>query len=130
MFGYSPTYSLPMSLSPQQIETHTLKFAQAVREFGKTLPMTVANVEDLKELVRASGAIGAGYVGARQAQSRQVYLDRLRTCFTEVHTTRYWLQLVDTAAHSDLDLRRTQLLRATDELIQIFTHLIQHAPSR
>lgn len=117
-------------MSPQQIEAHTLKFAQAVRDFGKTLPMTVANVEDLKQLVRASGAIGAGYLSARQATSRQTYLDHLRTCFTEVHATRYWLQLVDTAAHSDLDLRRSQLLRATDELTQIFTHLIQHAPAR
>ncbi|RMG61240.1 MAG: four helix bundle protein [Bacteroidetes bacterium] len=119
-----------MRLSPQQIETHTLKFAQAVREFGKTLPMTVANVEDLKNLVQASGAIGASYVRARQADSRKSYLDCLRTCFTEVHATRYWLQLMDTAAHGDLDLRRTQLLRATDELSQIFTHLIQHAPTR
>ena len=43
------------------LENRTLQFAKDVRLFIKTLPKTIANIEDAKQLIRASGSIGANY---------------------------------------------------------------------
>jgi len=48
------------------LEERTLKFAKAVRLFVKTLPKTIANIEDGKQLIKASGSVGANY---REAKS-------------------------------------------------------------
>jgi four helix bundle protein len=41
------------------LEERTFRFAQDVRRFVKRLPRTVANLEDVKQLVRSSGSVGA-----------------------------------------------------------------------
>ena len=48
-----PTYDL---------EERTYLFAKKVRMLIKTLPRTIANIEDSKQLVRSSGSIGANYL--------------------------------------------------------------------
>jgi hypothetical protein len=39
------------------LEERTFQFAKAVRLFVKTLPKTIANIEDGKQLIRASGSV-------------------------------------------------------------------------
>ena len=41
------------------LEDRTFNFANNVRGFIKKLPKTIANIEDIKQLVRASGSVGA-----------------------------------------------------------------------
>ncbi|MDX2247816.1 MAG: four helix bundle protein [Bacteroidia bacterium] len=109
----------------QQIFDHTLKFAQAVREFGKVIPMTVSNVEDLKQLVRASGAVGARYIAATESPNRNDYLVNIKGCSQETKTTQYWLNLIDTQGELMLEQRRDQLIRASHELAAIFSKILQ-----
>ena len=49
------------------LEERTALFAQAVRRFVKTVPRSIANFEDVKQLVRASGSVGANYIEANEA---------------------------------------------------------------
>lgn len=108
----------------EQIGDHTFKFAQAVREFGKILPVTVSNIEDLKQLIRASGAVGSSYITATGATKREDYLMSIKSCSTETRTTEYWLKLVDTQGDPGLEQRRKQLLRASQELNSIFIQIL------
>ena len=48
------------------LEERTFQFAKAVRLFVKTLPKTMANIEDGRQLVRASGSVGANYIEANE----------------------------------------------------------------
>ena len=41
------------------LEERTFQFAKAVRLFVKTLPKTIAHIEDGKQLIKASGSVGA-----------------------------------------------------------------------
>jgi hypothetical protein len=41
------------------LEQQTFDFAKQVRLFIRQIPKTVANVEDIRQLVRASGSVGA-----------------------------------------------------------------------
>jgi hypothetical protein len=42
---------------PYDLEDRTLAYAKRVRAFVKKLPKTIANIEDIKQLVRASGSV-------------------------------------------------------------------------
>ena len=44
------------------LEDRTLKFAKEVRSFVKNLPRNLAKIEDGKQLIRASGSVGANYI--------------------------------------------------------------------
>ena len=52
---------------PYDLEERTFQFAKAVRIFVKTLPKTIANFEDGKQLVKASGSVGANYREANES---------------------------------------------------------------
>lgn len=43
------------------LEERTYQFAKAVRLFVKTLPRTITNIENGKQLVKASGSVRANY---------------------------------------------------------------------
>lgn len=55
------------------LEERTLKFAKEVIRFVKSIPRTIANIEILKQLVRASGSVGAKYIEANESLSKKVY---------------------------------------------------------
>jgi four helix bundle protein len=57
------------------LEERTLKFAKRVRIFVKSLPKTIANLEDEKQLVKASGSIGANYIEANEALSKKDFFE-------------------------------------------------------
>lgn len=52
-------------------EERTFVFAKDVRFFVKTLPKTITNYEDAKQLVKASGSIGANYIEANESLSKK-----------------------------------------------------------
>lgn len=108
-----------------QLQEYAVKFALEVREFGKQLPMTVSNVEDLKQLIRASGAIGVSYIAAQSATSRTDYLVGIKKCVMETQSTHYWLRLVDTQGSAELEKRRKQLMHAAQELAAVFGKILQ-----
>ena len=43
------------------LEDRTLVFAKRVRAFVKKLRKSIANIEDGRQLVKASGSVGANY---------------------------------------------------------------------
>ena len=49
------------------LEERTFQLAKAVRLFVKTLPKTIANIEDGKQLIKASGSVGANYIEANES---------------------------------------------------------------
>ncbi len=65
------------------LEDRTFIFAQNVRVFGKQLPKTLANIEDTKQVVRASGSVGANYIEANESLSKKDFLMRIKICRKE-----------------------------------------------
>jgi hypothetical protein len=43
------------------LKDRTLRFAKMVRNYVKKLPRTLSNVEDARQLIKASGSVGANY---------------------------------------------------------------------
>ena len=55
------------------LEDRTFDFAKEVRVFCEQIPKTLANHEDIKQLVRASGSVGANYIEANESFSKRIF---------------------------------------------------------
>jgi four helix bundle protein len=107
------------------LEDRTFRFAQRVREVVEELPKTLSNNEDSRQLVRASGSVGANYIEANEALSKKDFVMRIKICRKEAKEGRYWLRLVDTKDDSKLELERGNLIQEATELMNIFGAILR-----
>ncbi len=102
------------------LEDRTFAFARDCRAFVKRLPRTICNIEDVKQLVRSSGSVGANYIEANEALSRKDFKYRIRVCRKEAKESAYWLRLLDTQDSVDSESERRRLIQGANELKHIF----------
>ncbi len=107
------------------LEDRTFAFAQRVRAFVNKLAKTIANIEDGKQLVRASGSVGANYIEANESLSKKDFRFRIKICRKEAKESRYWLRLVDTQSDADLERERKELEQEATELMNIFGSIVR-----
>jgi four helix bundle protein len=101
------------------LEERTFRFAQRARLFVKEVPMTLGNEQDLRQLVKASGSVGANYIEANEALGKKDFLMRIKISRKEAKEAHYWLRLIDLAAKPGLKPERQALVREADELTRI-----------
>jgi four helix bundle protein len=65
------------------LEERTFKFAKEVRAFVKKLKRTIANIEDGRHLINASGSVGTNYIEANEALSKKDFVMRIKICRKE-----------------------------------------------
>jgi four helix bundle protein len=107
------------------LEDRTLVFAKKVREFVKKLPKTIANIEDVRQLVRASGSVGSNYIEANESLGKKDFVMRIRISRKEAKESRYGLRLVDTGSKNDLERERRELEKEATELMNIFGSILR-----
>ena len=49
---------------PYDLRDRTLRFAKLARIYVKNFPKTLSNIEDARQLIKASGSVGANYIEA------------------------------------------------------------------
>ena len=106
------------------LEERTFQFAKEVRLFVKTLPKTIANIEDGKQLVKASGSVGANYREANESLSKKDFVFRIKICRKEAKESAYWLRLI----HETNNLKNAKdaisLMQEANELKKIFSSIL------
>ncbi|NLS94631.1 MAG: four helix bundle protein [Planctomycetaceae bacterium] len=107
------------------LEERTFEFARDVRTFVKRLPRTICNSEDVRQVVRSSGSVGANYIEANEALSKKDFRMRIRISRKESKETRYWLRLLDTADDRLLEGQRDKLIQESTELMCIFGAILK-----
>ena len=105
---------------PRDLEERTFRFAKRVRAFVKTLPRTLANIEDCRQLVDASGSVGANYIEANEALGKKDFVMHIKISRKEAKESRYWLRLVDTGDDAKREAERAALVQEAFELMSIF----------
>ncbi len=107
------------------LEERTFQFAKAVRLFVKTLPKTMANFEDSKQVLKASGSVGANYREANESLSKKDFLMRIKICRKEAKESAYWLRLI----HETNNLKNAndakRLMQEATELKKIFSSILE-----
>ena len=108
---------------PYDLEERTFQFAKAIRTFVRLLHRSVCNIEDAKQLVRASGSVGANYIEANEAIGKKDFVMKLKTSRREAKESRYWLRLL--ALHPGLEQERNRLIAEASELMNIFGAIVR-----
>lgn len=107
------------------LEDRTLAFAKKVRTLAKKLHKKIANVEDAKQVIRASGSVGANYIEANESLGKKDFAMRIKISRKESKESRYWSRLIDTGGDSELENERNALVQEATELMKIFGAILQ-----
>jgi four helix bundle protein len=107
------------------LEERTFQFAKAVRLFVKTLPKTIANIEDGKQVIKASGSVGANYREANESLSKKDFLMRIKISRKEAKESAYWLRLIHETNNSENADDVQSLMQEANELKKIFSSILE-----
>jgi four helix bundle protein len=110
---------------PRDLEERTALFAEQVRVFVRGLLRTISNIEDVKQLVRASGSVAANCIEANEALGDKDRVMRFRICRKEAKECQLWLRLVHAGDASETIERQTALCQEAHELKLIFSAIIK-----
>jgi four helix bundle protein len=109
---------------PYDLEERTFQFAKNIRLFVKKLPKDIANLEYGKQLVDASGSVGANYIEANEALSKKDFVMRIKICRKEGKESAYWLRLIVETNDEKYSNEGKGLLNEAIELKKIFSSIL------
>jgi four helix bundle protein len=122
--GASDRHASSENSKKYDLEDRTFHFAKSVRAFVRRVPMSLAHHEDLKQLIRSSGSVGANYIEANESLSRKDFLLRIRIC-REAKECRYWLRLLELEDKTAQGEERAKLASEAWELTNIFGAILR-----
>ena len=105
------------------LEDRTYLFARECRFFIKTLPKNLNNIEDGKQLIRASGSVGANYIEANEKLGDKDFLMRTKIARKETKEAQYWLRLLKDL-NNDHQSKAEELIIEATELRKILSSII------
>jgi four helix bundle protein len=108
---------------PYNLEERTFLFAKECRIYIRTLPKTISNIEDGKQLVRSSGSVGANYIEANEKLGDKDFLFWLKIARKEAKESKFWLQLLNDLNPDQINLSES-LLFEIEELRKILSAII------
>ena len=114
-----------MADKPRDLQERTALFAERVRFLVRSLPRTISNIEDVKQLVRSSGSVAAKCIEANEALGDKDRLMRFRICRKEAKESQLWLRLLDTGKVTLLVDEKAALGQEAQELKLILTAIIK-----
>jgi four helix bundle protein len=100
-------------------------FAKKVRSFTRKLKKDTENIEDIKQLVRASGSVGANYIEANENTGQGDLKYRLKVSRKEAKECMHFLGLLDVFGNEELEKEREYLVDEAGQLRKIFSTMIK-----
>ncbi len=113
-----------MNEHPYNLHERTALFARDVRILLRRLPRSIVTIEDIKQLTRSSGSIGANYLEANDGLGAKDTLFRFRISRKEAKESAFWLQLIDVGQSSELERERSRLHNESNQLVRILSAII------
>lgn len=107
------------------LEDRTYRFAKDLRLFVKTLPKTISNIEDVKQLVRSSGSVDSYYIEANEAPSKKDFIIRIKICRKEAKESAFFLKLINETNEHDSRKEAERLNQEANELKKIFSSILE-----
>jgi four helix bundle protein len=108
-----------------ELEERTYRFANDVRVFCRKLTWDVINLEDIKQVVRSSGSVGANYIEANENLGQADLRMRIRISRKEAKESIRWLRLLHIESKkAELETERKRLIDEADQLRKIFSAIL------
>jgi four helix bundle protein len=112
---------------PYDLDERTFQFAKQVNGYCKKLPRTISNMEYGKQVIRASGSVGANYIEANESFSKKDFIMRIKICRKEAKEAAYWLRLLIETNEKPLEKEGNILINEAVELKKIFSSIIDNS---
>ena len=108
------------------LEERAFQFAKRVRAFTRIVKRDVENIEDIKQLVRASGSVGANYIEANESLGQADLKMRIRISRKEAKECIHFLGLIEIFGVNELENERQYLISEADQLKRIFSKMLSN----
>jgi len=106
------------------LELRCQQFAKEVRSFCRMLKHDIENNEDIKQLVRASGSVGANYIEANESLGTQDFKMRLKISRKEAKESVFFLELLEIFGNVDMQNEKSRLADEANQLKRIFSSML------
>jgi len=113
-----------MSKPIYDLEERTFQFALTVRKVCKVLGKTLINMDDIKQVIRSSGSVGANYIEANENLGTKDFKMRLKISRKEAKETVFWLRLLEQTALKEEKEQIRPLITEAEELKKILSSII------
>ncbi|MBK7121500.1 MAG: four helix bundle protein [Chitinophagaceae bacterium] len=108
----------------QELEHRFFIYDRRVRDFCMTLKNSVINIEYIKQLIRASGSVGANYIEASDDLGKADERMKIKTARREAKESVYWLGLVIVYDNNDLESTRNSLIDEGKQITKILSSIL------
>jgi four helix bundle protein len=106
------------------LEDRTFRFAKNTALFIKQLAKNISNLEYGRQVVDASGSVGANYIEANESLSKKDFIMRIKICRKEAKESAYWLRLIVETNNEECGQEGKKLLDEAIELKKIFSSIL------
>src|SRR3990167_3301722 len=106
------------------LEERTFQFAKNVALYIRQLPKNISNIEYGKQVVRASGSVGANYIEANESLSKKDFIMRIKICRKEAKESAYWQRLIVETTDEKYKKEGMTLHNEAIELKKIFSSIL------
>ena len=112
-----------------ELEERTFQFALRVRKFCRELKQDRINLEDITQLVRASGSIGSNYIEANENLGKGDKRMHLKISRKESKECSYWLRLLFIEGDNlVLENEKNMLIDEANQFRKIFSSILDKLP--
>jgi four helix bundle protein len=108
------------------LEERCYQFAKRVRSFTRRLKKDVENLEDIKQLTRASGSVGANYIEANENVGPGDLRYRIKVSRKESKESMHFLGLVEMFGDKEIEAERDLLIDEAGQLRKIFSAMLKN----
>ena len=108
----------------KELEDRFHEFARRVRDFCRKLKWDLINTEYIKQLIKASGSVGANYIEASDDLGKADEKMKIKLSRREAKESNHWLRLVITDDDSKLEEERTSLVDEAEQIKKILSTIV------
>ena len=113
----------PGAFKMYDLEDRTEKFAKDCRSLIRAIPKDIPNIEDCKQLVRASGQWRRITLKTNENLGKKDFLMKMKISRKESKESRLWLRLISTS-EVRMNNERERLIAEATELLKILSSII------
>lgn len=108
-----------------ELEERCFRFAKDYGIFCKRIKRNFVVLEYCTQGIRSSASVGANYIEANEAESKNDFKHRVKICRKEAKESRYWLRLIAVHLLDKTHIIECQrLIQEALELMRIFNVMV------
>ena len=107
------------------LEERCYQFAKRVRAFTRKLKRDTENFEDIKQVTRSSGSVGANYIEANENVGPGDLRYRIKVSRKEAKESMHFLGLIEVFGNKELEVERIWLVDEAGQLRKIFSAMLK-----